>query len=906
MSYSQLPTDNGYGWYQCTCCPYGYHIYLDFVRYCESIGQQQVEKMGSIKRRKDRRKQRQSMEVLLGLTPPLVQMEAAPMPSLRDLEKSPLEQDNALSDAVSDFERTLQRSKNKLSNNLPDVTAVSERRLPAVSSMGTSGSSMAILHPAGNGSKDFEQVESCGLSPAALQNIRTQMALSLERTKELEEMVKMVPSLQVQLTELKEENEQLVSKLRAEEDSKLNRFNSNYLFNHFARNRSHSFSNDPLGGDSKQQPPPPPPPRRDFGVMAGVITRNVGVGHQAPHTKTVSTDTQPEQYTDRWFLEKNKFLNGPESKQNIYTSKATQTIVPKEKREAHVQTTDPRPILKDFSTQTAVKVFSDIGVNATTRTLETGIQHSPATRTVAVSDDTIIDAICAKCSELGNTTSTSISLAALSVPRSKSFHLGEAKLSRSRTIGCQYDQGLCINSSNKSTQSEIKTASKQSQHECTQSNKGSQYESSSHSKCTDTKGLIEMKHKSVDNQAETVEVACNTISEEAAKKEESVTPSRIPRPQIPTTPVENRKFKRQDTYTKIPAVPDKSPVGLSALELVPTKTIASDVTIFSEKVSPKYQQAESSAKNDELEDKNQPSVSENSLCQPPSLRKKSSPSREMQAALKVLNDSIQKKGKDTRGHLKNAFAIIQTEWFKVSSIVDADPADVEDYLDCFEDISSALLEYIVNMVDASGNTAMHYAVSHGNFDVVSILLDSKVCDIDKQNTAGYTSVMLVSLAEVRSKTHATVVRKLFSLADVNIRATQHGQTALMLAVSHGRVDMVSLLLDAGADINIRDDDGSTALMCAAEHGHIDIVKLFLSHPDCDSSIADVDGSSALKIAMEAGHRNIGILLYAHERNIHGGAPLRPKKSKSASPKTPSSPLLQHSGNRSLPITKTNY
>lgn len=133
---------------------------------------------------------------------------------------------------------------------------------------------------------------------------------------------------------------------------------------------------------------------------------------------------------------------------------------------------------------------------------------------------------------------------------------------------------------------------------------------------------------------------------------------------------------------------------------------------------------------------------------------------------------------------------------------------------------------------------MHYAVSHANFDVVSILLDSKVCNINKTNKAGYTSVMLVSLTEMRSATHTTVVKKLFQLADVNIRARQHGQTALMLAVSHGRLDMVQMLVEAGADINIQDDDGSTALMCAAEHGHIDIVKYFLNQPDCDSSIVD--------------------------------------------------------------------
>jgi ankyrin repeat protein len=67
---------------------------------------------------------------------------------------------------------------------------------------------------------------------------------------------------------------------------------------------------------------------------------------------------------------------------------------------------------------------------------------------------------------------------------------------------------------------------------------------------------------------------------------------------------------------------------------------------------------------------------------------------------------------------------------------------------------------------------------------------------------------------------------------------QHGQTALMLAVSHGRLDMVRLLVETGADMNIQDEDGSTALMCAAEHGHTEIVKHLLSQPDCDASIVD--------------------------------------------------------------------
>ncbi|XP_051170986.1 uncharacterized protein LOC127287884 isoform X5 [Leptopilina boulardi] len=265
-------------------------------------------------------------------------------------------------------------------------------------------------------------------------------------------------------------------------------------------------------------------------------------------------------------------------------------------------------------------------------------------------------------------------------------------------------------------------------------------------------------------------------------------------------------------------------------------------------------------------------------------RKKLISTKEIVSAIKIINDNFEKSSnRNNSSQIKSAYNLIQQEWFKISSTENANPRDVADYLDFFQDYTISLLKYIVNVTDCSGNTAMHYAVSFGNFDIASTLLNSQVCDLNKPNTAGYTAVMLAALADVRNFMHMSIAKRIFENSNVNLQSKMDGQTALMLAVSHGRMDMIKLLIDAGAEINIQDDDGSTALMCAAEHGHIDIVRLLLNQPNCDSSILDTDGSSALKIALEAGHHNIGVLLYAHVHVNKGTNPyFSVKKSRKSS------------------------
>ncbi len=237
------------------------------------------------------------------------------------------------------------------------------------------------------------------------------------------------------------------------------------------------------------------------------------------------------------------------------------------------------------------------------------------------------------------------------------------------------------------------------------------------------------------------------------------------------------------------------------------------------------------------------------------------PSPDMTVALKVVNEALMKgrTGQDVAG----ALSITQTEWFEKVGGKDAYASDVASYLTSFEGYSPQLLRYMVNLPDANGITALHYAVSYGNFQVVSKLLDTNVTDPNKPNKAGYTSIMLASLAEIKNGEQEKIVRKLISLGDVNMKAAQHGQTALMLAASHGRFKMVKLLLQGGSDVNAQDEDGSSALMCAVEHGHADIVQCLLAQPGCDPNLADNDGLTALNVAMEAGHKDIAVLLYAH-------------------------------------------
>nr|XP_038025019.1 KN motif and ankyrin repeat domain-containing protein 3 isoform X1 [Anas platyrhynchos]XP_038025020.1 KN motif and ankyrin repeat domain-containing protein 3 isoform X1 [Anas platyrhynchos] len=249
--------------------------------------------------------------------------------------------------------------------------------------------------------------------------------------------------------------------------------------------------------------------------------------------------------------------------------------------------------------------------------------------------------------------------------------------------------------------------------------------------------------------------------------------------------------------------------------------------------------------------------------EPTEVKEKFELSPRMREACLIVKTHLGHPGATKSKEVLASSSLVLQEWFRLSSQKSSVPDTVANHLLAFAELSPALLAHVVNLADGNGNTALHYSVSHSNFHIVQLLLDTGVCNVDHQNKAGYTALMLAALAAVEQEDDMTVVRRLFSMGNVNAKASQAGQTALMLAVSHGRQEMVEALLACGADVNLQDEEGSTALMCACEHGRVETVKLLLAQPACNISIVDSDGNNAVAIALEAGHSNIAVLLYAH-------------------------------------------
>lgn len=155
-------------------------------------------------------------------------------------------------------------------------------------------------------------------------------------------------------------------------------------------------------------------------------------------------------------------------------------------------------------------------------------------------------------------------------------------------------------------------------------------------------------------------------------------------------------------------------------------------------------------------------------------------------------------------------------------------------------------------------TPLIIAARYGHDKVVKMLLSKFSPDLEQEGTVkfdGYVIEGASALWCAAGAGHLNVVKILVKAgADVN-HPTKTNSTPLRAACFDGRLDIVKYLTDHSADIHIANKYNNTCLMIAAYKGHTDVASFLLEH-GADSNEKAHCGATALYFAAESGHLEI--------------------------------------------------
>ena len=123
------------------------------------------------------------------------------------------------------------------------------------------------------------------------------------------------------------------------------------------------------------------------------------------------------------------------------------------------------------------------------------------------------------------------------------------------------------------------------------------------------------------------------------------------------------------------------------------------------------------------------------------------------------------------------------------------------------------------------NSPLHSAVRYGDLEMTQVLLDYGL-DVNLQNEIGTTPLGLATYGDFKDPRVIQLV--LDHGADPNARRWNN-ITALHQASELGRIEIVRLLVERGARVEVEDDEGRTPLDVASGERRDEILKLLLEH-----------------------------------------------------------------------------
>ncbi|WP_341816915.1 ankyrin repeat domain-containing protein [Wolbachia endosymbiont (group A) of Agelastica alni] len=229
----------------------------------------------------------------------------------------------------------------------------------------------------------------------------------------------------------------------------------------------------------------------------------------------------------------------------------------------------------------------------------------------------------------------------------------------------------------------------------------------------------------------------------------------------------------------------------------------------------------------------------------------------------------------------------------------------------------------INVENYGGKTLLEYANESGKFKILRLLINGAIeqdkLDLVKsflENTAEKVEVEDKNKRKTTWKLlhyaayngNLNIVQDIFVLpvekrGDINSAESEYGWTPLHCVVYYNRKDVVSILIDQGADISAKDKDGKTPFEIASEQNHTEVAN-FLSEKQgeynrsllnavkkrdiseitdllnrgADVNVKNNRGDTPLHLVARNGHLEVVEKLIenganVNEKDIHGETPL---------------------------------
>jgi len=157
---------------------------------------------------------------------------------------------------------------------------------------------------------------------------------------------------------------------------------------------------------------------------------------------------------------------------------------------------------------------------------------------------------------------------------------------------------------------------------------------------------------------------------------------------------------------------------------------------------------------------------------------------------------------------------------------------------------------------------IHDAAREGDLDAVRAIVEADPTQLNEQDVRNDAPIHLASIGG-----HTELVRYLLDAGALIDIGDNENTTALGCVAIHGHMDIAELLIERGAAVDVADDNGNTPLRWAVYNMHGDLARLFIDH-GASLDVVGGNGSTLLHGAAYGGNADLVQLLLDHDADVN--------------------------------------